>query len=174
MGSYWAHFLKSYDMELTWKAKFLLSADTHWKDFLEAVDGVGDSWDPVSKYNKNFERDEKIKTLKVSGIWKSLSSQERNGEICQTKEQIINDYIKLYSRNQDTENFPDMESVYRCLLEWHGGKLSKHPGFAPVCDDDKQVGEGHQNDGNRSKSSVSQLWLSEHILQGDTIFSSII
>lgn len=54
--------------QLTWKAKFLLSADTHWKDFLEAVDGVGDSCDPVSKYNKNFERDEKIKSLKVSGI----------------------------------------------------------------------------------------------------------
>lgn len=153
-----------------WKAMFLLSADTHWEDFLEAVDGVGDSWDPVSKYNKNFERDEKIKSLKVSGIWKSLSSQETNGEICQTKEQSINGYMKLYSRNQDTENFPDMESVYRCLLEWHGGKLSKHPGFAPVCDDDKQVGEGHQNDGNRNKSSISQLWLSEHILQGHNLF----
>lgn len=40
---YWARFLKSYDMVLTQKAMFLLSADTHWEDFLEAVDGVGNS-----------------------------------------------------------------------------------------------------------------------------------
>lgn len=85
---------------------FLFSADTHWKDFLKAVDGVGDSWDPVSNYNKNW--DEKSRPVKVSGIWKPLSSQERNGEICQTKEQIINGYIELSNRNHDTENFPDM------------------------------------------------------------------
>ena len=34
-----------------------VSADTHWKDFLEAVDGTGDS-ETASKYNKNFEGEE--------------------------------------------------------------------------------------------------------------------
>lgn len=65
---------------------------------------------------------------------------------------------------QEPGHWELLRYVNRCLLEWHRGKLrNKHLGFAKVCDSDKPVGVGHQNDGNRSKLLIVQLWRSEKI-----------
>lgn len=160
----WACSLKSCSIKYAWKS-YVPAADTHGKDFLEAVDGTGDS-ETVWKHSKIFES-----WIWVTEKWNRLISEsclislERRSKICQAKGQIINGY----NTRQDTENFPDTyglcaqalvaiawvvipENTTSFLLEWHGRILKgKLQGFGLVCGFDKPMGVGHQDDGNRSK-----------------------
>lgn len=118
----WACSLKSCNIKYAWKT-YVPVADTHGKDFLEAVDGTGDS-ETVWKHSKIFES-----WIRVIEKWNRLISEsclvsfERRSKICQAKWQIINGY----NTRQDTENFTDTYGLCTgTCCNWLSGYPWKH------------------------------------------------